>query len=105
VSFQEDSSSVAIARALVHDPRLLICDEPTSALDAETGWSVMEMLRDKAVHPERVVIVVTHDSRIFSFSDRTARMEDGRIVAIDESPAAGDLHAPAHAAASPQSVV
>jgi putative ABC transport system ATP-binding protein len=84
---------------------LLICDEPTSALDAETGWSVMEMLRDKAVHPQRVVIVVTHDSRIFGFSDRTARMEDGRIVGVDESPAGGELHTPVHAADSPQSAV
>jgi putative ABC transport system ATP-binding protein len=75
---------VAIARALVHKPRLLVCDEPTSALDAETGLNVMQLLCDVAVHPSRAVVVVTHDSRIFRFSDRTAHMEDGRIVAIEE---------------------
>jgi putative ABC transport system ATP-binding protein len=75
---------VAIARALVHDPRLLICDEPTSALDAETGQTVMELLRATAIKPDRAVIVVTHDSRIFHFSDRTVHMEDGRVVQIEE---------------------
>jgi putative ABC transport system ATP-binding protein len=79
---------VAIARALAHEPRLLVCDEPTSALDAETGHLIMEILRDIAVtpDPERAVVVITHDSRIFDFSDRTAKMEDGSIVAIEERP-------------------
>jgi putative ABC transport system ATP-binding protein len=74
---------VAIARALVHEPRLLICDEPTSALDAETGQTVMELLRETAVDPDRAVIIVTHDSRIFHFSDRTVEMEDGRVTRIE----------------------
>ena len=71
---------VALARALVHDPRLVVCDEPTSALDHETGNSVMELLVRSAVRPDRAVIVVTHDSRVFHFADRIAHMDDGRIV-------------------------
>ena len=77
---------VAIARAIVHHPRLLVCDEPTSALDAENGRITMELIAELAVQPDRAVIVVTHDSRVFSFADRIATMEDGRIesVAIGE---------------------
>jgi putative ABC transport system ATP-binding protein len=77
---------VAFARALTHEPRLLVCDEPTSALDAETGQTVMKLLKEVAVSPDRAVIVVTHDSRIFEYSDRTIHMEDGRVVTIEERP-------------------
>ncbi len=75
---------VAIARALVHEPRLLVCDEPTAALDHETGMTVMELLRGAAVRPDRAVIVVTHDNRIFPFGERIAHMDDGRIVRVEE---------------------
>ncbi len=73
---------VAIARGLVHDPKLLVCDEPTAALDHETGERVMELIRGAAVRPDRAVIVVTHDNRVFHYGDAIARMDDGRIVEI-----------------------
>jgi putative ABC transport system ATP-binding protein len=73
---------VAIARALVHEPRLLVCDEPTAALDAQSGQTVMELLRRVAVQPDRAVIVVTHDNRVFRFGDRIIEMDDGRIQAV-----------------------
>jgi putative ABC transport system ATP-binding protein len=79
---------VAIARALVHEPKLLVCDEPTAALDAASGHSVMELLRDAAVRPDRGVVVVTHDSRVFPFADRIAHMDDGRIARTDIQAAA-----------------
>jgi putative ABC transport system ATP-binding protein len=71
---------VAIARALVHEPRLLVCDEPTAALDSQSGQTVMELLKSVAVHPDRTVIVVTHDSRVLQFGDRLLEMADGQIV-------------------------
>jgi putative ABC transport system ATP-binding protein len=77
---------VAIARALIHDPRLVICDEPTSALDKETGARIMELLRDVAKSPDRCVIVVTHDPRIFHFADRMTEMEDGRVANVHSAP-------------------
>ena len=75
---------VAIARALVHEPRLLVCDEPTAALDAKSGRTVMELLRNVAVQPDRTVIVVTHDSRVFDFGDRIVSMSDGQIENVEE---------------------
>ena len=75
---------VAIARALVHEPRLLVCDEPTAALDAHSGRTVMELLRTVAVQPERAVIVVTHDNRVFDFGDRIVHMNDGRIDSVQK---------------------
>lgn len=74
---------VAIARSLVHSPKLIVCDEPTSALDHETGHRVMELLREVAVGPDRALIIVTHDQRIFEFADRIARMDDGRITSVE----------------------
>jgi putative ABC transport system ATP-binding protein len=76
---------VAIARALVHQPRLLICDEPTAALDAVSGRKVLELLKETACGPDRCVIVVTHDSRIFSFADRITEMEDGHMKAVHQA--------------------
>jgi len=75
---------VAIARALVHDPKLIVCDEPTSNLDHENGRSTMEVLRGIAKRPDRAVIVVTHDPRIFEFADRIAQMDDGKIIEVIE---------------------
>jgi putative ABC transport system ATP-binding protein len=77
---------VAIARALVHDPKLIVCDEPTSALDHDTGHKVMDLLREVALGEGRALVIVTHDSRIFGFADRIAKMDDGRIERIVNSP-------------------
>ena len=90
-SFPQDLSGgqqqrIAIARSLVHNPKLIVCDEPTSALDSETGRKVMELMRQLAVGDERVLIVVTHDSRIFDLADRIAQMEDGMITRVLNSP-------------------
>lgn len=74
---------VAVARALVHSPRLVVCDEPTSALDQATGIRVMEELKKLAVNHDRALVIVTHDARIFSFADRIAHMNDGAIERIE----------------------
>jgi putative ABC transport system ATP-binding protein len=75
---------VAIARALVHGPRLLVADEPTSAVDAKTGHSVMELIREVALKPDRVALVVTHDSRVLEFGDRIISLEDGRVASTEQ---------------------
>ena len=60
-------------------------------LSDETGHTVMELLRSSVVRPDRAVIVVTHDNRIFQYGDRTVHMDDGRITRHEQrsqSPAA-----------------
>jgi putative ABC transport system ATP-binding protein len=70
---------VALARALVHAPHLLFADEPTASLDAENGQTVMELLSNMARSRGMALVVVTHDNRIFSFSDRILHLENGRL--------------------------
>lgn len=89
---------VALARAMVHEPRLVICDEPTAALDHATGEAVMSLLATTAVHPDRAVIVVTHDNRVFHFADSIAHMDDGRIVQVESGLHRGHA-SPQHASA------
>lgn len=80
---------VAIARALVHDPKMLVCDEPTAALDAASGRTVMGLIRQVAVQPDRAVIVVTHDSRVYDFGDRIVYMTDGAVEKVEKNVARG----------------
>jgi putative ABC transport system ATP-binding protein len=76
---------IAVARSLVHDPRLLICDEPTASLDAQAGQTVMALLQEVAASPDRGVIVVTHDNRILQFATQIVHLSDGRIVDPDHT--------------------
>ena len=78
---------VAIARALVHDPKIVICDEPTASLDSESGQAVMQLFRSLAAAPDRCVVLVTHDQRIYGYADRIVTMSDGRITADSATPA------------------
>jgi putative ABC transport system ATP-binding protein len=74
-----EQQRVAFARALIQEPKLVICDEPTSSLDGPTGRHVMELLRNIAVQPDRAVLIVTHDARILDFADCVAEISDGKI--------------------------
>jgi putative ABC transport system ATP-binding protein len=76
-----EKQRVAVARALAHNPPLLLADEPTASLDAENGLMIMDLLRKLAQVPGRAVIVVSHDDRARPFADRVIHMEDGRISA------------------------
>jgi putative ABC transport system ATP-binding protein len=75
---------VAIARALGGNPPIILGDEPTAALDTKTALGVMELLRSLATEQNRAVVVVTHDPRLERYADRVARVEDGRVVAVDK---------------------
>ena len=75
-----EQQRVAVARAIVSDPSVILADEPTAALDSENGQAVMTVLAELAKDPSRAMFIVTHDPRIIHFADRILRIEDGRIV-------------------------
>ncbi|MEZ6137372.1 MAG: ATP-binding cassette domain-containing protein [Pirellulaceae bacterium] len=70
---------VAIARGLVHQPKLVLADEPTAALDEQSGRTVVELLRQMAKEQDTTIIIVTHDNRILDVADRIVNLVDGRI--------------------------
>lgn len=74
----------AIARALINDPKIILCDEPTGALDQENGHAFMTILRDLATFDNRTVFVITHDHRIFPFADHIIKINDGMIEKKNE---------------------
>jgi putative ABC transport system ATP-binding protein len=72
---------LAIVRALLNDPGLLLCDEPTSALDAENSEVVLETLQGLAHEESRGVVLVTHDPRVMPYGDRVVELEHGTVTA------------------------
>lgn len=76
---------VAVARALVANPEIVLADEPTAALDKESGHTVVQMLKTLGKERGTTTVIVTHDPRILEMADRILRLEDGRIVADDET--------------------
>jgi len=73
-----EGQRVAVARALVTDPRVLFADEPTGALDSLNGERVMELLTEAARSTNAAVVLVTHETRVAAYSDREVVVRDGR---------------------------
>jgi len=71
---------VAVARGLVHQPRIVLADEPTAALDAESGRQVVTLFQDLAKKQNVAIVIVTHDNRILDVADRIVKMDFGSIV-------------------------
>ncbi len=79
---------VAIARGLVHKPKLILADEPTAALDEKSGREVVTLFQELARDEGCTIIMVTHDNRILDVADRIVNMVDGKIksnVAVKET--------------------
>jgi ABC-type lipoprotein export system ATPase subunit len=75
-----EKQRIAVARALMNDPSLLLADEPTGNLDSRTGESIMEVLLGVSRDDRRTLVVVTHDERLAQRGDRLLRIVDGRIA-------------------------
>jgi putative ABC transport system ATP-binding protein len=70
---------VAIARALANKPKLILADEPTGNLDSQTGEMIFDLLHQLAKSEQTTVLVVTHDLSIAGKTDRTFRLQDGKL--------------------------
>ncbi len=81
-----EKQRVAMARALLHNPKVLLADEPTGNLDSATGEKVLELLFEEQKRREFTMVLVTHDERIARLCRRTLHMEDGEIQADSTVP-------------------
>jgi putative ABC transport system ATP-binding protein len=70
---------VAIARAIVNHPAILLADEPTGNLDTENSTAVLEILRDLNQRLGQTILMITHNPEAAAFAHRTIRMRDGRV--------------------------
>jgi putative ABC transport system ATP-binding protein len=77
-----EKQRLAIARALVNDPALILADEPTANLDSSHGHETMRLLRDTATKKGRSVVIVSHDQRIKDIADRVLWLEDGQFTDV-----------------------
>jgi len=75
-----EQQRVAVARALVNRPRLLIADEPTGNLDSVTGKEILNLIMQLATEYDTAVIMATHDSSVAAQAHRMVAMSDGRII-------------------------
>lgn len=73
---------IAIARAVVASPQLVLADEPTASLDSQSGREAMEILKRLVKETGAAAVVVTHDARIYEFADQICEMKNGRIESV-----------------------
>ena len=78
-----EQQRVAIARALIHEPQLIVADEPTGNLDESTGDLIMQLLFDLNTDHGTTLLLVTHDLNLARRCDRTLRLENGQLQAVD----------------------
>ena len=77
-----EQQRVSIARAVIKNPKILLCDEPTGALDSNTGREVLKLLRKQCDH-DTTVIIVTHNSLIAEIADKVIHIKNGLIDKVD----------------------
>ncbi|KAF0191925.1 MAG: putative ABC transport system ATP-binding protein [Gammaproteobacteria bacterium] len=74
-----EQQRIALLRALIHEPRLLLADEPTGNLDADTGRVVIALLLRLARQRQMTVVIVTHSNEVAAIADRRLEMHDGAL--------------------------
>lgn len=75
-----EQQRVAIVRALIHEPGIILADEPTGNLDSRTGASIVELIRDAAGRDRKTVVLVTHNEAVAEYAGRIIRIQDGTLL-------------------------
>ena len=75
-----EKQRVAIMRAFMNNPKIILADEPTASLDADRATKVVEMIRQQIKEQQMIGIMITHDRRLFEYADRVIELEDGKIT-------------------------
>jgi putative ABC transport system ATP-binding protein len=78
-----EQQRVAVARALVHEPPLILADEPTGNLDSDTGTVILQLLTQLAQQRGHALLMVTHSREVAASADRVVRIQAGHLVADD----------------------
>ena len=73
-----EQQRVSIARAIMKEPKILLCDEPTGALDSKTGVEVLKLLKEQT-EEDTTVIIVTHNALIAEIADRVIKVKNGKV--------------------------
>ncbi|OEK54949.1 hemin ABC transporter ATP-binding protein [Staphylococcus equorum] len=75
-----EKQRVAIMRALMNNPKIILADEPTASLDAERATEVIHMIKNQIQSKKMIGIMITHDKRLFQYADRVIELDNGVIV-------------------------
>jgi putative ABC transport system ATP-binding protein len=75
-----EQQRIAIARALAHEPAIVLADEPTGNLDEDTGQKVLQLLLELTRDAGKTLLMATHNPEIVAFADRVARIQDGKLL-------------------------
>jgi len=80
-----EQQRVAMARALINEPKIVLADEPTGNLDTKTGWEIVQLMKELNEKKGQTFVVVTHDPHIAETADRIVHIKDGLIERIEEA--------------------
>lgn len=81
-----EQQRVAMARALINNPKILLADEPTGNLDTKTGWEIVQLMQRLNDEKGQTFVVITHDPTIAETADRIIHLKDGVVEGIKEAP-------------------
>lgn len=75
----------AIARAVIHEPQVLVADEPTGNLDSENGKLILSLLKELNEERKQTIVMATHSDEASSYASRVADMRDGKLLGVHET--------------------